>query len=228
MTIVTDESIITQLPIGLRNYQCFVYGNFSEFKEFIHYDPIVSIITPNKYKKILSFIKFVTFVISVLLTVFTFFASIGFGYGYYSQTKDVESIMSDAFRNHQISAINQHTIKYSGEAISFSYDLNNKDVEFEEHENNLFKSITLEKVMMAVSIPLAFTSLFKSARYGGNGKGKAVLLVVGSVGILCGYSIGMPIGENYANYQNEKKLKEFLSREDTRKFIQQNLSEIYQ
>lgn len=181
--------------------------------------------TSNKFFSIL---KIVSGVLLVLLCIFTLFASIGFTVGYFSNKTDTEELISNAFREHRITALNAHTIKYSGESINFIYDIESEKLKLGNEEVNFFKNITFEKVAMAVSVPLAFKNLFKAAKYSGNSKTKAGVIIAGSIGILCGYSIGEPIGENYALWINEKSLEEILCRESVKNTIKQELKEIYQ
>lgn len=180
-------------------------------------------------KKILSVSKVVACLLLVLICVFTLFASIGFAVGYFTHRTNAEVLMSSAFRNRELNAKNNHTIYYSGKSIEFTYDVNTDKLElYNETEIRFFDNITFESVAMAISIPLAFKNLMKSAKYAGNGKAKAGVMIVGSIGILCGYSIGVPIGANYAQWQGEKSLEEYFKRESTREKIKAMLNELYQ
>ncbi len=172
--------------------------------------------------------KTITMILLVLLSVFTLFASVGFSVGYFSQKTDVEEMMSNAFREHRITAVNPHVIKYSGETIDFTYDYESKQLKLGREGTDFFDHLSFEKIAMAISIPLAFNNLFKSAKYSGNGKTKVGIIVAGSIGILCGYSIGEPIGENYALWESEKSLEEYFKRETTQKMVKQKLDAIFQ
>ena len=76
---------------------------------------------------------------------------------------------------------------------------------------------------MSVSIPLAFERLSKATRYYGNGKSKFVLILGGSIGILCGYTIGKDIGMTMALNKNEDALKEYLGKDSTRRMLKEKL-----
>jgi hypothetical protein len=160
--------------------------------------------------------------------VFILFAFIGFSVGYFSNKTDVDDIMSNAFREHRITAVNSSTIKYSGETVVFTYDVDSDKLKVEKEDANIFDNISFEKVTMAISIPIAFKNLFKTAKYSGNSRTKAAFIVAGSIGILCGYSIGKPIGENYALWRSERSLEEYFSRDAVQNKVKRELKEIYQ
>lgn len=182
-----------------------------------------------KQNNFLSLCKTFASLLLVLICVFTFFFSIGFAVGFFTHRADIEILMSSAFRNSELTAKNNHTICYSGKSIVFTYDVNTDMLELSnDTEIRFFDNITFESVAMAISIPLAFENLMKSAKYSGNGKIKVGILIVGSIGILCGYSIGEPIGSNYAQWQGERSLKEYFKRESTREKVRMMLNELYQ
>ncbi len=166
--------------------------------------------------------------IFVLLFVFASFFSVGFAVGYFTNRIDAEEMMTNAFRSHQIVALDAHSIEYSGDVMRFVYDVQTNDVTYYNSDITFTSGLSFESVMMAVSIPIAFKNLLSVAKHSGNSRSKIVVLVAGSVGILCGYSIGKPVGMRYAMWQNERALEEYLRQEKARDFIIRKIENIYQ
>lgn len=165
----------------------------------------------------------------VFVIVFMIFFSIGFSVGYFSHKTDAEELITTAFRNSEFVSKNSHTIHYSGKSIAFTYDVSSDKLELtNDAEIRFFDNITFESVVMAISIPMAFKNLLRTANFAGNGKAKAWVLIVGSVGILCGYSIGSPIGAKYAQWQGDKALEEYFKQEATKEKIRIMLNDLYQ
>lgn len=188
---------------------------------------IIPIIPPKTslYNKL----KGIGIIILVLLGVFAVFSTIGFSIGYYSSRENVDEMMTNAFRNGRIVAINHHTVQYNGEKIKFTYNIDEDKILAPQNNVNFFRNVTFESVMMSVSMPVAFRNLFKSSRYvGGNGKIKAGYLIAGSIGIICGYSIGKPIGKDYAIWKNERDLNNYFELPETKLMVKQKLSVIFQ
>lgn len=183
----------------------------------------------NTKKKIIVFFKGLLAVIFVFAIIFMICFSIGFSVGYFSHKTNAEKLISTAFRNCEFVSMNSHTIHYSGKSIAFVYDVNTDKLEFiNDKEIRFFDNITFESVVMAMSMPMAFKNLMKTIKYAGNGKAKAGLLIVGSVGILCGYSIGNPIGAKLAQWEGEKALGKYFKQEATREKIRLMLNDLYQ
>lgn len=157
---------------------------------------------------------------------FATFGTIGFCVGFFSNIEDEKVILDEAFRNGQIEVVKNHTIEYRGDKLCFKYDIETGFTDFVKNESKLFEQITFEHIMMSASIPLAFERLFKTTQYGGNGKSKIVFLVCGSIGILCGYTIGEDIGLNCALIKNEEAIKEYLIKDSTIKMLKEKMKYI--
>lgn len=168
-----------------------------------------------------------TVLIVAFVLVFSIFGTIGFCVGYFSNIMNVEEAMNNAFREQRITTINPHTIRYSGETLKFEYDIQSERIDIEKLGFEIFDQITFERVMMSISIPLAFERLLTSTRSIGNSKAKAAALVGGSIGIICGYSIGEPIGEGWAVKKNEDALEDYFKKKSTKDMIQQKLNDLY-
>lgn len=182
-----------------------------------------------KENNTIDFFKGLLAIILVFAIIFMLFFSIGFSVGYFSHKTDAEELISTAFRNSEFVSKNSHTIYYSGKSIAFTYDVSTDKLELtNDTEIRFFDNITFESVAMAISIPIAFKNLMKTAKFAGNGRAKAGVLIVGSVGILCGYSIGNPIGEKFAQWQGEKALEEYFRQEVNKEKIRQMLNDLYQ
>lgn len=181
----------------------------------------------SNYSKIKK-LKFIGSCLLVLLCTFCIFATIGFAVGYFNSRTDVVDTMNEAFRNHQVTAVNPSTIQFSGKTMKFTFDVESNHLMMENESSNFFDNVTFEKMLVAISIPAAFENLFKMSKSAGNGKSKAVFLIVGSIGIICGYAIGEPLGKEYALYKNEKELQDFLMQDQTKTMVKQQLSMIFQ
>ena len=197
-------------------------------------EEIVQIITgettsvvPTKKTKFLTLVKMLLSIVMVFITVFGFFGSIGFAVGYYENIEDAESLVSDAFRNNQFSAVDNHTLKYAGRTMSFTFDVEKDKLKIIKTKSNLIE-YSFESITLATAIPIAFSNLFKSTRYLGNGKTKAGYIIAGSVGIIFGYGVGKPLGKSYAVSKNEDNLEELFEDKYTIKMMKQKLSLIYQ
>ena len=166
--------------------------------------------------------------ILVLLFAFAAFFSVGFAVGYFTNRINAEEMMTNAFRAHQIVALDAHTIEYSGDAMRFIYDVQTNDISYYNSEITFTSGLSFESIVMSISIPIAFKNLLSVAKHSGNGRSKVLVFVAGSIGILCGYSIGKPVGMKYAMWQNEKALEEYLRQEKTRDFIISKIEDIYQ
>ncbi len=155
---------------------------------------------------------------------FSVFGTIGFCVGYFSNVKDEKAILDDAFRNQRIKVVNNHILEYTGDKMCFKYDTDTGLIDFDKNEFKLFDEIEFSHIMMSASIPLAFKRMGKASRVF-NGKSKVVFLVASSIGILCGYSIGESIGLTCALNKNEDALKEYLSKDSTRKMMKRKVEE---
>lgn len=185
--------------------------------------PAVSI----KKSNFLSFIKLFFSFLFVFITVFGLFGSVGFAVGYFENIENTESLVSEAFRNNQFSAIDNHTLKYAGKTVSFTFDVENEKLKVIKEKSTLIE-YSIESITLATAIPVAFSNLFKSARYMGNGKAKVGYIITGSIGIILGYGVGKPLGKSYAISRNEDALEEIFEDKSTIEMMKQKLNLIYQ
>lgn len=166
--------------------------------------------------------------VAVFLCVMGSFATFGFYDGYSSTRLNAEEAIGEAFKECKIAILNEHTIEYQGSTMTLIYDIRTGQPIIKQRESNFFDHITIKSVLTAISIPLAFDKLFMTAKYAGNGKSKAAFLIAGSIGILCGYSIGVPIGEENAKWHNEKDIRAYFERPTTKERISKYIENIYQ
>ena len=166
--------------------------------------------------------------VAIFLCVMCLFATFGFYDGYSSTRLNAEEAIGEAFKERKIVILNEHTIEYQGSTMTLIYDIRTGQPIIEQRESNFFDHITIKSVLTAISIPIAFDKLFKTAKYAGNGKSKTAFLIAGSIGILCGYSIGVPIGEDNAKWHNEKDIRAYFERPATKERISQYLKNIHQ
>lgn len=184
-------------------------------------------VAPTKKKKFFRFNKFLLSFALTFIAIFGFFGSVGFAVGYYENIEDTETLISDAFRSNQFSAIDNHTLKYTGETVSFTFDVEKEKLKVIKEESNLIE-YSFESITFATAIPIAFSNLFKTAKYTGNGKAKAGYIIAGAVAIFFGYGIGKPLGKSYAISKNEDALEEIFEDRSTIEQMKQKLSLIYQ
>lgn len=158
--------------------------------------------------------------ITTCLLAFCVFGTIGFCVGYFTTRENVEETLKDAFRNREITALSNNIIKYDGKSLKFTYNLETDFLLIRAQESNeLFDDLSFTNIMMSASIPLAFDRLVSSANGIGDKKARAIYLVAGSVGIICGYSLGENIGEEVANGRNEDALKEYFRNDSVRQMF---------
>ena len=111
--------------------------------------------------------------------------------------------------------------------MSFTFDVEKEKIKVIKEKSNLIE-YSIESISMASAIPLAFSNLFKSAKYMGNSKAKVGYIIAGSVGIIIGYGVGKPLGKSYAISKNEDALEEIFEDRSTIQMMKQKLSLIYQ
>lgn len=191
--------------------------------------------TPNTqpYKEISFYIKVImTYLlgaVAVFLCITCLFATLGFYEGYSSTRLNAEEAIGEAFKERKIVILNEHTIEYQGSTMTLIYNVSTGISEIKGRESNYFDHLTIKNILTAISIPLAFEKLFnKAAKVGGSGKSKIGYLIVGSIGILCGYSIGEQIGEDNAKWHNENDIRAYFERPTTKEIISKYLENIYQ
>ncbi len=186
-----------------------------------------SVVIPKPRISILKALKLAVSFILVFLVVFSVFACIGFAVGYYKNLADVNNAMKEAFRENRFTAIDNHTLQYSGETMSFTFDVETTKLKMAKKQTGLIE-YSLESITLATAIPIAFKNLLKSSQFAGNGKTKASYLIIGSVAIIFGYGIGEPLGKSSAISHNEDELREFFDKEANIEIMKQKLALIYQ
>ena len=184
-------------------------------------------IKPKRKTVFFQLIKLLSLFVCIFIFVFGFFGSVGFAVGYFENIEDAESLNKEAFRYNQFSAIDSHTLKYDGKMMSFTFDVDEKRLEVIKEKSNLIE-YSFESITFATAIPIAFSNLFKSAKYMGSSKTKAGYIIAGSLGIIFGYGVGKPLGKSFAISKNEDALKEFFENESIVTEMKQKLSLIYQ
>lgn len=175
------------------------------------------------------FRKAALLILSVLLAivvVFLVFGSIGFCVGYFGTREKAVILFNDAISSDKLSIVDSTTIRYTGNNICFSYNIEKDDILFEKGNQSIIDNISVEKIVMSVSLPFMFERLFKYAEHGGNGKSKLAILIGGSIGILCGYSVGDYVGKDYALTKNDKDISDYIKDEQTKSSIR-NYIEVY-
>ncbi len=157
---------------------------------------------------------------------FATFFTIGFCVGLFSNLADEEIVLEEAFRKRRIEVVDNHIIEFSGDKLRFKYDIESGLADFEKNDLKLFDEISFEKIVMSVSIPLAFKRLFKVTQHSGNGKSKVAVLVAGAIGIICGYTIGEQMGVSCALIKNEEALKDYLNKDSTKQMLREKIKYI--
>lgn len=185
-----------------------------------------AIVMPSEKYKFTQIIKNLIIVSLVLLVVFAIFASIGFAVGYYRNRGNIEDLVEVAFRQGKFTVVDTATIRYSDELLSFNYNLNGC-VTYDDNQIGFFENMTFEKAMMAVSVPIALKSVLKSSKYSGGGKAKVMYIIASSVGIIIGYGVGEPLGERYAQYENQRAVMLYFNKTEARARVQELLFEYY-
>ena len=165
--------------------------------------------------------------IVAFLSFFAAFFTIGFCVGFFPNLDDEKTVSNEAFRNTHIKIVNNHTVKYEGDKLSFIYDIDSDIIDFSNKEQKLFDEIKFEKIMMAVSIPLALDRLSKSAKYTPNSKAKPFILAAEFIGILFGYGSGEDIGKNVALLKNEGALENYIQKESTKQMLRERIEAYY-
>lgn len=205
--------------VSLETKQSIILKEFIEEKE----DKEIVIQLEPKKKRFENIIVGMFAVLIALILFFSLFGTLGFCAGYFSNVTDVEVAMKEAFRQQRVTIVDSCTIQYSGETINFTYDvasgyLNMKKIQFE-----LYDQITFERILMSISIPIAFERLSTYSHSIGNAKAKVAVLVGGTIGILCGYSIGEYIGKGWAIKENEEAIEEYFKKSSTKEMFKEKM-----
>ena len=191
------------------------------------YDNVIN--TTERWKdKLMKIVRISLLVLISICLFLSVFLTIGFCVGYFTNYENVDKALSNAFREQRIIAQNNHIIEYRGETLNFTYDLDADYLWITNREDKLFETFTFQNIMMAASIPLAFDRLLNSVNRGGDKKAKVFILIGGSIGILCGYTFGEQIGENYAKSKNEKAIQEYFKDDLTKQLFRDKIQLFYQ
>lgn len=156
------------------------------------------------------------------------FALIGYCDGYFSNRVDVEQAMKNAFRENKISFLDSQTVLYKGQNLEFQYDLDTDVIITIHSENRKFwDRISVMNVMASASLSYAFSRLAYNAKFISDGKSKFYYFVVGTVGILCGYTLGQYVGEDAATCKNEIALRKYFTVHSNRETFREWANRIY-
>lgn len=142
---------------------------------------------------------------------FATFATIGACVGYYSNLENAELSIDEAFRNNKITNLNRHTLQCNGDNFSFRYNALTDCIDFNENDSKLFDEVSFENIMMSVSIPIALERVIKVSKRSGNGKVQGAVLIFGTIGVFCGYTVGEYIGKTMAVIKNEKEIEKYVN-----------------
>ena len=166
-----------------------------------------------------NFSAFLRILLIILISIFLFFSifsTIGACVGYFTNIVAPEHCIDDSFRKGQIRRLDFNTLQCEGENICFKYYMMTNSIEFYKNESKLFEKFSFPNLMMSLSIPIALEKVSKVSRHYGNGKQKMVVLIGGSIGVLCGYTIGEHIGRTLAIIENEKAVKKYVNKSSTK------------
>lgn len=162
-------------------------------------------------------------IITFFLLVVTAFASVGFLVGYCSIEKDADEAWESVVTSGNVVIESPFDLRVTIGDLSFRYSVVRGMSLPMTREFNFYESLTFDNVMIALSVPLAFKGLFLSTKYIKNGKAMVAYLVVGSLGILCGYTIGKRLGDMFANYRLVRNMETYLASPEGYESIEQLL-----
>ena len=158
----------------------------------------------------------------LLLFAIAVFFTIGYTVGYISNRVEVDEVMEEAFDKSRFTIVDSVTVQYSGNSLNFNYNVVDGTVKMNSESENLFKNLTVEKVLASVSISLALNKVLQSSRYM-EGAAKVYYIAIGSVGVVCGYTIGENIGKESATYKNEHDLVNYFNKDGIREYFRKKL-----
>ncbi len=158
----------------------------------------------------------------LLLFAIAVFFTIGYTVGYISNRVEVDEVMEEAFDKSRFTIVDSVTVQYSGNSLNFNYNVVDGTVKMNSESENLFKNLTVEKVLASVSISLALNKVLQSSRYM-EGPAKVYYIAIGSVGVVCGYTIGENIGKESATYKNEHDLVNYFNKDGIREYFRKKL-----
>ncbi len=125
--------------------------------------------------------------------------------------------IESAFNRGKIKRICDTVIKYEGEHLVFTYNLQNEQIVFEYKEFNT-QANNLVIFISTVSYSAYFKKLLKNSR-GLKGQSVIIYWVVGTFAVLTGYPWGNKIGEDYAKTLNENDIYHFFNNYNNRERI---------
>ena len=174
------------------------------------------------WKKIRRIFGVIATCLLLLLFSFAVFATIGYAVGYISNRVEVDEVMEEAFDKSLFTIVDSVTVQYSGNSLNFHYDVADGTVIMKSENENMFENLTVEKALASVSISLAFNRMLQSSRYV-QGRAKIVYIAVGTIGVVCGYTIGENIGKESAAYKNEHDLVNYFKKDGIREYFRKKL-----
>jgi len=187
-----------------------------------------TVTSPPWYVTFTNVLKLTFFGLLICFLFVSTFGTVGFCDGYFSTHEDVEEAMDNAFRDSKIRALDNHTIQYSGETLKFIYDLDSsKLTTIREDGKSFMEQITLQSIITSASVSFAFERLIFRTKFAGSGKTKAFVLIGGSIGILCGYTLGKQVGEALALYKNEKAIEAYFQVDSNKRSFKEKVERIY-
>lgn len=181
----------------------------------------------NKISTIKKYLGYLIIFIFSLFFTLSAIGSVGFGVGYLKTIENVDVIMNCALSDGRITIVNHECIKYEGESIDFIYNFQTKTIDL-ENVKNLYNQNSFEKIAMSAAIPLALENLSSKVSHVADTKARIALLIGGSIGIFCGYTIGEHYGVLVATEKNENKIKDYFNKEEVREEFLFLIEEYYQ
>lgn len=174
------------------------------------------------WKKIRRILGVIATCLLLLLFAFAVFATIGYAVGYISNRVEVDKVMEEASDKSRFTIVDSVTVQYTGNSLNFHYDVDDGTVIMKSENENMFENLTVEKALASVSISLAFNRMLQSSRYV-QGRTKIVYIAVGTIGVVCGYTIGENIGKESATYKNEHDLVNYFKKDGIREYFRKKL-----
>ena len=174
------------------------------------------------WKKIRRILGVVATCLLLLLLAFAVYATIGYTVGYIYSRVEVDEVMEEAFDQSRFTIVDSVTVQYTGNSLNFHYDVADGTVIMKSENENMFENLTVEKALASVSISLAFNRMLQSSRYV-QGPTKIVHIAAGTIGIVCGYTIGENIGKQSAAYKNEHDLVNYFKKDGIREYFRKKL-----
>lgn len=177
----------------------------------LRFDEKPVITKTRKTEKVIAFFKLVSVCIAILIGTILMFFSVGIGVGYYQKRVNAEELLNESFSLNKIYIHDKETIYFENEQFPFIYNVVADEIKYACPDNQaISQNLSVENILSSAAISIAFAKLLKGSKSGGNGKTRIIYIVVGSIGILCGYSVGYNVGELIAHYKNAEDLKDYI------------------